>query len=496
MMHHHRSPALSISNFKSAVSVYDGCRMHLPSSIPAIRGIDRWLHPLYRRITGMREWLMLRVRPAGIGVMAVLVLAACLTIGHERAATRQLLAAAGAMSLISLSWVMLRRAKVSAVRELPRVASVGVPLRFDVVIRNDGSRPLRRAWWMERSADASPTMEDFCLLREPGEHERNRFDRTFAWFRWQWLMWRNRTFRGGMGDEEIRLPPGGTMRVTVEWTPLRRGVIEFSDARLLLPDPFGLLQRCLRVRAGVDRITVFPARHSLPSLDLPGAESWRNPGESESDAIGDHGGFTGLREYQPGDPLRRIHWRSWAKIGRPIVKELEERSRPRHALLLDPCGEDPSGQAFEACVSVAASFAMLADDDQGSIDLIMLQDGLRVVRAGDGNGGSEVLLEALAGVTMQHEGALDSLADAVCHDATDRTSCLVILHDWNDARAAFLNKLRMIQIPVVPLIVGMGERPAGVPGHWLDWHHLARDLMKLPPRLDAEDELAFTARQG
>jgi hypothetical protein len=162
--------------------------------------------------------------------------------------------------------------------------------------------------------------------------------------------------------------------------------------------------------------------------------------------------------------------------------------------LLDPCGDDSTGQAFEACVSVAASFAMLADEDQGSINLIMLQDELRMVSAGNEHGGSEVLLEALAGVTLRHQGSLDTLADAVRHYAADLTSCLVILHDWNPPRAAWLDQLYMLRIPVVPLIVGAGERPADAPGHWLNRHHLARDLMKLPPRLDAEGGLAFATR--
>jgi uncharacterized protein (DUF58 family) len=42
--------------------------------------------------------------------------------------------------------------------------------------------------------------------------------------------------------------------------------------------------------------------------------------------------FAGIREYQPGDPLRRIHPRASARLGRPVVKRYEP-SRDREVLI-------------------------------------------------------------------------------------------------------------------------------------------------------------------
>ena len=42
-----------------------------------------------------------------------------------------------------------------------------------------------------------------------------------------------------------------------------------------------------------------------------------------------------MRDYRPGDPLRRIHWKSWAKTGRPVVKEYQDEFFVRHGLILD-----------------------------------------------------------------------------------------------------------------------------------------------------------------
>ncbi len=102
-------------------------------------------------------------------------------------------------------------------------------------------RRLTRAWLSDTPPDARPSAEDFCYLREPGEEERNPFDRRLAFFRWQWLLLRNRLFTGGGSRENLDLKKGQQGSVAVELTPLRRGVIRFNDLRLQLPDPLGLV---------------------------------------------------------------------------------------------------------------------------------------------------------------------------------------------------------------------------------------------------------------
>ena len=42
-----------------------------------------------------------------------------------------------------------------------------------------------------------------------------------------------------------------------------------------------------------------------------------------------------LRDYRPGDPLQRVHWKSFARTGRPVVKEYQDEFFERHALVLD-----------------------------------------------------------------------------------------------------------------------------------------------------------------
>ncbi len=463
--------------------------MHANSPVPAGDGtlprsekFDRSLHRIYFRSSGIHDCIHRRLRPAGASLGIVLVLATCLGIGHSRVPIYQLFSLSLAMIVIGLPWALLRRATLEATREVPRHATVGEKLRLAVRVRNHGRR-VARAWLAETPTDPRPDEVDFIKLREPGEELRNRFDRTFAYFRWQWLLLSRRLFTGGFSREEIRLNPGGQTRVFIEITPQRRGVIRLHDLRVLLPDPLGLFQKCVKVKAPAATLIVLPRRYPLPLIELPGGAAFKVSGESNTNAIGTSGEFVGLREYRPGDPLRQIHWKSWARTGRPIVKELEDTFYPRYGLVLDTLSTESNDSSFEEAVSVAASFAMTIDTRESLLDLMFIKNEAHVFTAGRGVERAEKLLEVLAGVTPTRSGDHRALAQLVLRHGDDLTSCIVILNGWDDSRAELLRDLERGGVTCVPILIGHGQRPEGAPGFWLESGHVGRDLMRLPPKL-------------
>ena len=387
--------------------------------------------------------------------------------------------------MIGLPWAMCRRAAVEAKRELPRFGTAGEPLRYSVRVWHHGKRRLNRAWLTDSPPDPRPSLADFSLLREPGEEERNGFDRRLAYFRWHWLMRGNRLFSGGYSRDDLDLKRGQHAKIAIELTPLRRGVIRFDDMRVLLPDPFGLFQRCRKVKAPAATLIVLPRRFPLPPIELPGGAAFKISGESNTNSIGTSGEFVGLRDYRPGDPLRQIHWKSWARTGRPIVKELEDTYYPRYGLVVDTLSCERTDHQFEEVISVAASFAASIDTSQSLLDLMFIKNEAHLVTAGRGLERAEKLLEVLAGVMPERTENFKELAQLVLRHRDDLTSCLVIFNGWDESRAEFLKTLTQGGIVCAPIIVGQGPPPAGVPGHWLESGEIARDLRRLPPRLTA-----------
>ena len=444
---------------------------------------DRWLHRSYFRIAGIKYHLFQRLRPAGIALLGVIILAACLSLGHHRVPAYLLFSFAIGMLFTGLPSVFLRRAHLEAKRHLPRYATVDQLLSYQVHVRHLGKGHLRRAWLLDAPPDPRPSHEDFHHIKEPGEDERNLFDRKFAYFRWTWLLLRNRLCIGGNAPEMLDLVHGAEAKVNVCLTPLRRGVIRLDDLRVLLPDAFGIFQASRKVSAPPATLIVLPRRYPLPPLELPGGGSFRSAGEASTNESGNSGEFVGLRDYRPGDPLRQIHWKSWARTGRPIVKELEKPFYPHYGLVVDTLSGSQSDLQFEETISVAASFAAAIDTSHTLLDLLFIKTEAHRVTVGRGVERAEKLLEVLASVTPQRESHYDQLARLVMQYQEDLTCCLVILNGWDAQRAEFLKKLTHHGIICSPIIIGVGIAPEGLPGAWLQSGNIARDLQRLRGRL-------------
>src|SRR3970282_2553914 len=103
------------------------------------------------------------------------------------------------------------------------------------------------------------------------------------------------------------------------------------------------------------RVVALPRRYRLPRLVLPGRRKHQPGGVALATSVGASEEFLALREYRPGDPLQHIHWKSFARTGRPIVKEFQDEFFERHALVLDTFSHAGGEAAFEEAVSIAAS---------------------------------------------------------------------------------------------------------------------------------------------
>lgn len=412
-------------------------------------------------------------------------LASFLSIGQPKTPIFQIFCFSLGLVSLSLVWTLLRRAKLSAALELPRHATAGEPLRYTVRIENIGKRKLNGARITQTPPDPRPSFAEFSNTPEPGEEERNLFDRTMVFYRWQWLSARKGGFTSRESRETFALDVGEQRRISMELTPARRGVIPMGDVRTLLPDPLGFFQKCSRTQSAPARLVVLPKRHRLPPFTMPGSAAFRIGGEETSNAIGSAGEFVGLREYRPGDPLRQIHWKSWAHTGRPMVKELEDTFYPRYALVLDTFPGSPDSSVFEEMISVAASFIVGLEHTESLLDLMFIAGEAHTVTAGRGMQRAEKLLEVLAGVEIEHNERLDLLAQTVIRHREKMTSCLLVLNGWDNDRADFVKSLLKAAIPCVPLIVGNGPAPPGVIGHWLECGEIARDLLRLPTILSA-----------
>jgi uncharacterized protein (DUF58 family) len=415
----------------------------------------RLLYRVYRLASALRYHVPRHFTPGGLLAAMGLILAGSASFDMDRTIAYQGFAIIACLLLTAFACKWFFRGRFEVVRHLPRFASVGHPFRYRVEVRNRTARAQRDLEYFEDLADPRPSRKEFAeLLRPSGPDQSFRMRRRNA-------RRRGRDFRrAAIAPAPVPPLPGSAMReVQVEALPLRRGVLRFSAGAIARPDPLGLVRSFRRIPLP-GSVMVLPRRYPLPSFVLDGIRKYQPGGVTFAAAIGESEEFVSLRDYRPGDPLRHIHWRSWARTGRPIVREYQDEFVPRHALILDTFASATEEEVFEEAVSVAASFACTVDTQESLLDLLFVGPKAICFTTGRGLGQVEQALEVLAAVQRFPGAEFEKLQRLVLEHATLVCGCVCVWIRWDSQRQELVRRLRGIGLPVLVLVVTAHDRPA------------------------------------
>ncbi|GAB2477801.1 hypothetical protein GCM10027265_30530 [Jatrophihabitans fulvus] len=195
-----------------------------------------------------------------------------------------------------------------------------------------------------------------------------------------------------------RLAPGATVEAGYDVPTSRRGVVEVGPLRLRRVGVAGLAVAQGEVG---DTVAVHVLPRVLPVLGLPAGV---RRGHVGADERVERGGtdLVALREYLPGDDLRRVHWATSARSGTLMVREDADPARPHLTLVLDDRAQRYTGDQFEDAVEAAASLATTVVEAGHPIRLLTTTGGLDVEVPAAAPGmlapGADDLLRALAEV--------------------------------------------------------------------------------------------------
>jgi uncharacterized protein (DUF58 family) len=384
------------------------------------------------------------------------------------------------LAVALLSLFVSRRPQLTVRRHCPRFATAGTDMRYPVTLTNHGRRTYQSLRLREWLAQVMPTRQEFVNRPEPREKERNLFDRTFIYYRWMWLL-ETKRLATGIPSEELALKSNESVRVMMHLRPRRRGILALSGMRVLRQDQFGMFQRALRIPDGKNSILILPKRYPIAQLDLPGRRQLDDPGVGVSaSSIGQSEEFVGLRDYRPGDPPRHIHWRSWARLNRPVVKEFEEEHFPRYALALDTfLDPNQDSEFFEEAVSVAASFLSTEDTREAFLDFLFVADQTYCFSMGGpgASRASERMLEVLATVEPRHDdAALQALSHSVLGRANSLSAAIFVCTQWDEERHAMVQDLRAHGVYCLVLVITEERRPSEANLHFLPMGEVANAL--------------------
>jgi uncharacterized protein (DUF58 family) len=250
-------------------------------------------------------------------------------------ATAALLALLGAVV-----WTSTRTVDMQASRHVVRRLQVGVDGRVDLSVSSEGAR-----------ATPMLTLTD--------------------------------AFDGGRRHARFLLPPlasGTTARAAYRVPTERRGRYEIGPLRASVGDPFGLSNRSWRA-AGLDEVIVQPRVHDVMPLPEGGGDDLDSNDRRVVGQLDVTGEFLMLREFAPGDDLRRVHWKSTARHQRLMIRQDESRRRAPVLVMLDVRSAAHDRTSFELAVEAVASIVTSLDRDQRQVE-VRTTNGERLGQAG------------------------------------------------------------------------------------------------------------------
>jgi hypothetical protein len=395
-----------------------------------------------------RQWLFRQLTPTGLGVCAGLVIIGL--VGPETSLLQLLFFLALSLLSLAVAGSRLIRYQFQARRILPRFGTVGEPLRYHVVIEKVSPGGQRGLKLVEIPAARFLSFQTFLQIKN--------YYLGFASWWWPWWNQVARQHPAVAHPQDLPpLLPGAKTKVRAELLPLRRGQLELKTLSLACPDPLGLVYKHQTLTIP-QSVCILPQRYQLPPLNLGNGKRIQMAGNTLVSTMGEALEFRSLRDYRAGDPTNKIHWKSWAKVGHPIVKEQQEEAALHYALILDSFQRerpvwDAQSEIFEAALAIAVSFLTQPQPEESRLDVIYAapppapSSPARCVTVGRGLRQRGQILETIATLSPCRDQELESLTPILQTRLPHLSGCFCILISLDEARVEFLQKLARYGIP-------------------------------------------------
>lgn len=254
--------------------------------------------------------------------------------------------------------------------------------------------------------------------------------------------------QSGRGRVIATLGSAEEQRLPISFEAQRRGLYELPPYRAFTTFPFNLFRIGMPARGDRPPLLVLPRFHPLDSVDVPTTMRYQPGGIALTSSVGESPEYIGNREYVPGEPVRRLDFRSWARLGRPVVREYQEEFYCRVGLIVDtfiqkgrvqPPGGYPE---LEAAISMTAAVADGLSNGEYLIDIFAAGDELHVFRAGRHTAHLENILEILACVEPSYKDAFDDVSSAIVHELESISTAICVFIEWNEQRRKLVEQIQ------------------------------------------------------
>lgn len=220
-------------------------------------------------------------------------------------------------------------------------------------------------------------------------------------------------------------------------------------------DPLGLFF-LKRVHSNYSQVYVYPAVFNIkkfPEL-VKGVLPWF--GIETARAGGDEDEFFGIREYEEGDPIRRIHWLSTARNNKLIVRQFQRQSFLRATVLftLEKNKNFGTGKdtVAEYMIKVAASVVKHLLGRDISVELVAQAGEIAHIPFNKGPAHFEEILKFLCVAQAESSMTLSQLFEDYARYVPNDSTLVIIMLDKDWPYLPSMLQLAERNIAVVPVV--------------------------------------------
>ncbi|MCX5701596.1 MAG: DUF58 domain-containing protein [Candidatus Omnitrophica bacterium] len=251
---------------------------------------------------------------------------------------------------------------------------------------------------------------------------------------------------------------GPSSSVTIKYScecPLR-GKYRIGPFSIFLFDPLGLffLKKTFFVYS---ELYVYPRIFEIPRFPelVKGIVPWF--GMETSRVSGDEHEFYGVREYQRGDPIKKIHWLSTARKNKLIVKLFQKLVFYRTTIIFNLNQDRNYGEGkksvVEYTVKIAASVAKYLIDKGISVEIIAHTGEIVHMPFNKGQEHMEDIFKFLAVAQAESKIGMDEMFQEFSRHIPNDSSLVIIMLDMDWEYLFALLALKGKNISLVPLIL-------------------------------------------
>jgi uncharacterized protein (DUF58 family) len=211
------------------------------------------------------------------------------------------------------------------------------------------------------------------------------------------------------------------------------------------------------------RLRVVPRPANVLRLGIELATRHQPGGVALASKTGESMDLRGVRPYRKGDRIRDLSARTWARTGKPAVREYQEEYFTRVGVVLDWVAARKrsarSEEAFEAAVSLTAGVVAHLGRGDALVDLLVTGGEIHALTLGRSLGFLEQALDHLAAADLEANVDRSRLLERLAPYLARLSAVVMIVDGWDEAREAFVRGVEKSGVRVHAIAVGATANP-------------------------------------